>query len=424
MMRVTTAMLCVLIVLLQVVYAATPANLHLETSLAPPYQTVEDGNLKGYAVDTVKCVLDKIGVQYKFKIVPPKRAELDLVMGRSSGFFSSIDQPNINKYAKLSAPIVLDKWYWFSLSSISRKTHDALNKSKIGVLRGSSQETWLLRNNMPIYQSVNNSDSLLKLLQRRRIDLFLADESVVRELNKSDISLNLLLHKRFEKYAPMGVYIANHVLLEHPSIIDMFNSKISECNQSNLFLSASEQETIEVAVNRMYRSLLKSQELINTLKLANLKNKHIKIEAILQRDQLWRSMVENNSFAPSWITNILNSTISRSLKGLTIQTPYITEIMLTDERGVLTAASNLTSDYWQGDEEKIIETLKMANEYRHINSLGRFDQSNNRFKMPSIEFDASSKLFLCRLNYPVWYKGQVIGVLSFGINVEKALIML
>ncbi|HHQ4926596.1 TPA: hypothetical protein ACSP33_004320, partial [Aeromonas veronii] len=88
------------------------------------------------------------------------------------------------------------------------------------------------------------------------------------------------------------------------------------------------------------------------------------------------------------------------------------------------AASNLTSDYWQGDEEKIIETLKMANEYRHINSLGRFDQSNNRFKMPSIEFDASSKLFLCRLNYPVWYKGQVIGVLSFGINVEKALIML
>ncbi|MCE9951214.1 transporter substrate-binding domain-containing protein, partial [Aeromonas allosaccharophila] len=199
-MRVTTAMLCVLIVLLQVVYAATPANLRLETSLAPPYQTVEDGNLKGYAVDTVKCVLDKIGVQYQFKIVPPKRAELDLVMGRSSGFFSSIDQPNINKYAKLSAPIVLDKWYWFSLSSISRKTHDALNKSKIGVLRGSSQETWLLRNNMPIYQSVNNSDSLLKLLQRRRIDLFLADESVVRELNKSDISLNLLLHKRFEKY--------------------------------------------------------------------------------------------------------------------------------------------------------------------------------------------------------------------------------
>lgn len=195
-MRVTTAMLCVLIVLLQVVYAATPANLRLETSLAPPYQTVEDGNLKGYAVDTVKCVLDKIGVQYQFKIVPPKRAELDLVMGRSSGFFSSIDQPNINKYAKLSAPIVLDKWYWFSLSSISRKTHDALNKSKIGVLRGSSQETWLLRNNMPIYQSVNNSDSLLKLLQRRRIDLFLADESVVRELNKSDISLNLLLHKR------------------------------------------------------------------------------------------------------------------------------------------------------------------------------------------------------------------------------------
>ena len=68
---------------------------------------------KGYAVDTVKCVLDKIGVQYQFKIVPPKRAELDLVMGRPSGFFSSIDQPNINKYAKLSAPIVLDNWYWF-----------------------------------------------------------------------------------------------------------------------------------------------------------------------------------------------------------------------------------------------------------------------------------------------------------------------
>ncbi|HEH9433084.1 TPA: transporter substrate-binding domain-containing protein [Aeromonas sobria] len=421
-MRFTTAMLCVLIIQLHVVYAATPANLRLETSLAPPYQTVEDGNLKGYAVNTVKCVLDKIGVQYQFKIVPPKRAELDLVMGRSSGFFSSIDQPNLNKYAKLSAPIVLDKWYWFSLASISRETHNALIKNKIGVLRGSSQETWLLRNNIPIYQSVNNSDSLLKLLQRQRIDLFLADDSVVRELNKTGI--NLPLHKRFEKYAPMGMYISNHVLLEHPSMIDKFNSKISECNQSNLFLSATEQEVIEVAVNKIYLSTLGSQELINVLKLANLKNKHIKIEAVLQRDLLWRSMVENNLFVPNWITNILNSTISRSLKDLTIQYPYITEIMLTDERGVLTAASNLTSDYWQGDEEKIIETLKMANENRRINSLGRFDQSNNRLKMPSIEYDASSKLFLCRLNYPVWYKGQLIGVLSFGINVENALIML
>ena len=105
-------------------------------------------------------------------------------------------------------------------------------------------------------------------------------------------------------------------------------------------------------------------------------------------------VVENNSFAPSWITEHTKLNHFKVIEGFDNSNSHITEIMLTDERGVFNCCeSNLTSDYWQGDEEKIIETLKMANEYRHINSLGRFDQSNNRFKMPSIEFDASSKLF-------------------------------
>jgi ABC-type amino acid transport substrate-binding protein len=420
-MRVATAMLCLLTIGFQPVYAATPAYLRLETSLAPPYQTVQDGKLTGYAVDTVKCVLDKIGVQYQLNIVPPKRAQLHLVMGLSSGFFSSIVKPNLDKYAKLSAPIVLDKWYWFSRETISSTTHDSLMKAKIGVLRGSNQEKWLLNNNIPIHQSVNNSESLLKLLQRQRIDLFLADDSVVRELNMTGENINLSLHKRFEKYTPMGVYIANQTLAEHPSIIDEFNSKISECSQSNLFLSTDEKEKTESAVNKISLSILENHQLTKALKLANSENKHIRIETILQRDQLWRSTVEQKSSTPNWITKILNSPISKTLNDLTIQNPYLTEIMLTDERGVLTAASSLTSDYWQGDEEKIIATLKMAKEYKRINSLGRFDQSNNRLKMPSIEYDASSKLFLCRLNYPVWYRGRVIGVLSFGINVESVL---
>lgn len=420
-MRLAAIILCIVTIGCQFVYAAPPAYLRLETSLAPPYQTVQDGKLTGYAVDTVKCVLDKIGVPYQFSIVPPKRAQLNLVMGRSSGFFSSIDQPNFDKYAKLSAPIVLDKWYWFSLATESSTLHHSLMKAKIGVLRGSNQEMWLLSNNIPIYQSVNKSESLLQLLQRHRIDLFLADGSVILELSKTKKNINLQLHKRFEKYTPMGVYIANHILVEYPSIIDEFNSKISECNQSNLFLSTDEKEKIESAGNKISLSILESHQLTKALNLANSENKHIRIETILQRDQLWRSTVEQKSFMPNWIEKMLNSSISRALKDLTIQNSYITEIMLTDERGVLTAASNLTSDYWQGDEEKIIATLKMANEYKRINSLGRFDQSNNRLKMPSIEYDASSKLFLCRLNYPVWYRGRVIGVLSFGINVESAL---
>jgi ABC-type amino acid transport substrate-binding protein len=423
-MRLAAIILCVVTIGCQFVYAAPQPYLRLETSLASPYQTFRNGELTGYAVDTVKCVLDKIGAQYQFSIVPPKRAQLDLVMGRSSGFFSSIGQSNLDKYATLSAPIVLEKWYWFSLATISSTTHSSLMTAKIGVLRGSNQEKWLLSNNIPIHQSANKIESLLKLLQRRRIDLFIADDSVVREVNSTENSMNLLLYNRFEKYTPMGVYISNQESEKHPSIMDDFNDKLSECNQSNLFLSAHEKEKIESAVNNISTSITQHPQLTKSLETTNTENKKISRKNISQRDYLWRSTVENNSSMPNWMTSILNSATSRMLKDLTIQTPYLTEIMLTDERGLLAAASNLTSDYWQGDEEKVFAILNMVKVQKNINLQGRFDQGNNPLQMPSIEYDSSSKRFLCRLNYPIWHKGNVIGVLSFGINVENALFKL
>mgnify|MGYP002140077137 CR=1 FL=1 len=72
-----------------------------------------DGQLKGSAVEVLQCALRQLQMTYTTNIVPWKRAKNNLRSGQSDGFFSVMQLPEMEPYARLSAPLMLEKWFWF-----------------------------------------------------------------------------------------------------------------------------------------------------------------------------------------------------------------------------------------------------------------------------------------------------------------------
>lgn len=82
------------------------------------------------------------------------------------------------------------------------------------------------------------------------------------------------------------------------------------------------------------------------------------------------------------------------------------EIFLTDAQGANVAAHPITSDYWQGDEDKFIQSF--------MNGQGDVYIGN-------IEFDESTQTNAVQISVPIMYNNQAIGVLVMGVKVDHIL---
>jgi hypothetical protein len=82
-----------------------------------------------------------------------------------------------------------------------------------------------------------------------------------------------------------------------------------------------------------------------------------------------------------------------------------TEIFVTDSVGLNVAASDVTSDYWQGDEAKFTES---------------FGAGPGAVHLGEIEFDESTQMYQSQVSVPVLdpESGAPIGAATFGVNVE------
>jgi len=79
------------------------------------------------------------------------------------------------------------------------------------------------------------------------------------------------------------------------------------------------------------------------------------------------------------------------------------EMFLTDNQGANVAAYPLTSDYWQGDEDKFINA---------------FNNGDGKVYIGDLEFDESTKVNAIQISVPVSYGNKAIGVLVIGVKVD------
>lgn len=83
----------------------------------------------------------------------------------------------------------------------------------------------------------------------------------------------------------------------------------------------------------------------------------------------------------------------------------ITEVFIMDAKGLNVAASAITSDYWQGDEEKHAETYGRGVDAVHLGD---------------IEFDESTETYQGQISLTIVdpATGQAIGAMTVGVDAE------
>jgi len=122
-------------------------------------------------------------------------------------------------------------------------------------------------------------------------------------------------------------------------------------------------------------------------------------------DQAWRAEV--GSTETPTITPVLNNAASDFLRDQVASSGgRITEVFVMDGHGLNVAASDVTSDFWQGDESKFTET--------HGVGVGAVHYGD-------VEFDESSQTYQAQISMTITdpESGQPIGAITIGVDAES-----
>ena len=126
-------------------------------------------------------------------------------------------------------------------------------------------------------------------------------------------------------------------------------------------------------------------------------------EQLVALDDKWRAEV-GHADAPT-IAPVRDSQISQAMRAHVAESGgKITEIIVMDKRGMNVAVSDVTSDYWQGDEAKFQETFPLGPDAIHVSE---------------IELDESSQIYQAQVSFTVTdSQGAPIGAVTIGLNAE------
>lgn len=124
------------------------------------------------------------------------------------------------------------------------------------------------------------------------------------------------------------------------------------------------------------------------------------LDQIKAEDKKWR----NHAGIADYMKTIMENECGRHLRNVQNSAPFYAEIFVMDNRGANVAMTDKTSDYWQGDEAKFQKS---------------FNAGSGAIFVDDVEFDDSSQAYLVQVSVPVRNAGQVIGAITFGIDVDK-----
>jgi hypothetical protein len=100
---------------------------------------------------------------------------------------------------------------------------------------------------------------------------------------------------------------------------------------------------------------------------------------------------------------MLVTPLSTELKTVEKSKPYFIETILTDNQGANVAITDLTSDYWQGDEPKFVKA---------------FADGNGADYIARPKKDDSTGQVISQVSVPVMDGGVAIGTLTMGVNLK------
>ena len=145
--------------------------------------------------------------------------------------------------------------------------------------------------------------------------------------------------------------------------------------------------------------------LVQAITAQNLAHAGLDAARIDAMDQTWRAEV-GSGHTPT-IDAVLMNAAADFLRARVAETGgRITEVFIMDNHGLNVAASDVTSDYWQGDEDKFQKT---------------YDLGAGAVHFSEVEFDESSQTYQAQISITLTdpATGQPIGAMTVGIDAES-----
>jgi len=163
-------------------------------------------------------------------------------------------------------------------------------------------------------------------------------------------------------------------------------------------------EAIRQSVAPKVKAWIADPTVISAVRAQNRKHEGLTQSEIDSLDKQWRA--ETKSGSRKLIDTVLSNQLSRFLSGVKGDSQGLySEVFIMDNKGLNAGQSDVTSDYWQGDEDKWKKT---------------FLAGPDAILVDAIEFDESTQAFQSQLSLPVVDpdSGEVIGAVTVGVNVD------
>ena len=220
-----------LAVLIPVIAHADRPTMTVVTSIYPPYQYLDNGEVKGTHTETLRQVLTRMGYDPVFRLVPWARAEASARAGTADLIYSLTYSPS-------------DVFFSLSDRGLQWQELDDLAGLRIGLSASYSYAPefmeWLAAGNARVVQISQESPELtgLKMIAFGRIDLFICEETVCRYL----IDKHIADHPELANVSAMPRTVGEvrgfraAFSRQHPkgeALRDEFNKVLAELRTSN-----------------------------------------------------------------------------------------------------------------------------------------------------------------------------------------------
>ena len=144
--------------------------------------------------------------------------------------------------------------------------------------------------------------------------------------------------------------------------------------------------------------------LVDAVKAQNAQNANLAQADIDALDKKWRAETEGSS--KEMIDGVLGNALSQFLKAKQQEAGgLITEVFVMDNKGLNVGQSDVTSDYWQGDEDKWSQTYGAGPDAIFIDGAEKDESTQMLQSQGSIAIKDPAS-------------GEAIGAITVGINLD------
>ena len=150
------------------------------------------------------------------------------------------------------------------------------------------------------------------------------------------------------------------------------------------------------------KALASKPEVIEAVKASNARQ--LGKERIMELDERWIKLKGRLPEADQ----IMNSKVSGLLAAAMNKQSYFKEAILTGNQGETVAMNMVTTDYWQGDEEKFTAIFD-------TNLPSRKPDSH----ISRARWDESTKAMIAQVSVPVYDGDYMIGTLTVGVDLKR-----